>query len=111
MRFFSATGGVTENALAGPWLRLVTSLTDGFVTENAWAGAIPTDIGKLVQLKTLDLTSNGLTGTCPTRLWLLVDEYTAIQKKTSVLRRYYPEAAWALHGYGGPQAVRKPIDR
>ena len=40
------------------------STIDGFVPENALAGPIPTEIGQLVQLKTLYLASNQLTGAC-----------------------------------------------
>ena len=47
------------------WHRLITmvyeSTADGFVSENALAGAIPTEIGQLTQLKGLGLGSNQLT--------------------------------------------------
>ena len=38
------------------------STADGFVSENALAGAIPTEIGQLTQLLILDLSFNQLTG-------------------------------------------------
>ena len=38
------------------------STADGFVSENALAGAIPTEIGQLTQLKGLSLSNNQLTG-------------------------------------------------
>ena len=38
------------------------STADGFVSENALAGAIPNEIGQLTQLLTLSLGSNQLTG-------------------------------------------------
>ncbi len=38
------------------------STADGFVSENALAGAIPTEIGLLTQLKSLGLSYNQLTG-------------------------------------------------
>ena len=48
------------------WHRLITmvyeSTADGFVSENALAGAIPTEIGQLTQLLNLDLSFNQLTG-------------------------------------------------
>jgi hypothetical protein len=34
------------------------------VTENVLAGAIPTEIGQLAQLKSLDLNTNQLIGAC-----------------------------------------------
>ena len=40
------------------------SIIDGFVAENALAGPIPTEIGQLVQLETLTLWKNKLTGAC-----------------------------------------------
>ena len=43
--------------------RLVYESTiDGFVTEHASAGAIPTEIGQLTRLETLWLQNNQLTG-------------------------------------------------
>ena len=65
------------------WHRLITmvyeSTADGFVSENALAGAIPTEIGQLAQLVRLDLSYNQLTGASnKTRLIaILVYEYTA----------------------------------
>ena len=45
--------------------RLVYESTiDGFVTENALAGTIPTEIGQLAQLKVLSVHTNQLTGAC-----------------------------------------------
>jgi hypothetical protein len=38
------------------------STADGFVSDNALAGAIPTEIGQLTQLKGLGLNENQLTG-------------------------------------------------
>ena len=38
---------------------------DGFVTENALAGAVPTEIGQLAQLTQLSLSFNQLTGAWP----------------------------------------------
>ena len=38
------------------------STADGFVSENALAGAIPTEIGQLTQLLILSLSYNQLTG-------------------------------------------------
>ena len=38
---------------------------DGFVTENALAGAVPTEIGQLARLTALRLDSNQLTGAWP----------------------------------------------
>jgi hypothetical protein len=38
------------------------STADGFVSENALAGAIPTEIGQLTQLTGLSLSYNQLTG-------------------------------------------------
>ena len=38
---------------------------DGFVTENALAGAVPTEIGQLAQLAVLRLDTNQLTGAWP----------------------------------------------
>ena len=40
------------------------STIDGFVPENALAGPIPTEIGQLVQLKSINLYRNELTGAC-----------------------------------------------
>ena len=42
--------------------RVYESTDDGFVSENALAGAIPTEIGQLAQLVRLDLSYNQLTG-------------------------------------------------
>jgi hypothetical protein len=45
------------------WAQLVCESTaDGFLPENALAGAIPTEIGQLAQLVHLDLHFNQLTG-------------------------------------------------
>ena len=45
--------------------RLVYESTiDGFVTENALAGTIPTEIGQLAQLKVFKAHMNQLTGAC-----------------------------------------------
>ena len=45
--------------------RLVYESTiDGFVTENALAGTIPTEIGQLAQLKVFKVHVNQLTGAC-----------------------------------------------
>ena len=45
--------------------RLVYEYTnEGFVTENALAGAIPTESGQLAQLKALSVHTNQLTGAC-----------------------------------------------
>ena len=38
------------------------STADGFVSENALAGAIPTELGQLTQLEFLRLRNNQLTG-------------------------------------------------
>ncbi len=40
------------------------SATDGFVTEIALAGAIPTEIGRLARLTKIVLFGNQLTGAC-----------------------------------------------
>ena len=55
------------------------STTDESVPENALAGTIPTEIGQLAELVTLDLYDNQLTGASnKTRLIaILVYEYTA----------------------------------
>ena len=46
--------------------RLVYESTiDRFLTETALAGAIPTEIGQLAQLVSLDMRWNQLTGACP----------------------------------------------
>ena len=46
--------------------RLVYESTiHGFAIENALAGAIPTEIGQLAQLVSLDMCWNQLTGACP----------------------------------------------
>ena len=82
------------------------------VTENVLAGAIPTEIGQLAQLTKLTLSGNQLIGACTGNS--LDDNGIRVYrnlKKTVLLRRYYPDAAWALHGYEGSRAVRKPIDR
>ena len=65
------------------WHRLITmvyeSTADGFVSENALAGAIPTEIGQLTQLTGLPLNSNQLTGASKIHLIaILVYEYTNI---------------------------------
>ena len=53
------------------------STADGFVSENALAGAIPTEIGQLTQLMGLSLNSNQLTGASKTHLIaILVYEFT-----------------------------------
>ena len=58
------------------------STADGFVSENALAGAIPTEIGQLAQLARLDLERNQLTGAPKTHLIaILVYEYTNIYKR------------------------------
>ena len=55
------------------------STADGFVSENALAGAIPTEIGQLAQLLDLGLSGNQLTGASKTHLIaILVYEYTNI---------------------------------
>ncbi len=56
------------------------STADGFVSENALAGAIPTEIGQLTQLTVLGLLKNQLTGASnKTRLIaILVYESTAV---------------------------------
>ena len=42
--------------------RVYESTADGFASENALAGAIPTEIGQLAQLVRLDLQNNQLAG-------------------------------------------------
>ena len=55
------------------------STADGFASENALAGAIPTEIGQLAQLVHLDLEINQLTGASKTHLIaILVYECTNI---------------------------------
>ena len=81
------------------------------VTENVLAGAIPTEIGQLAQLKSLDLNMNQLIGACSGNSL----DYNGIRvynnlKKTSLLRRYNPDRAGALHGYGEPPAVEQQVD-
>ncbi len=75
------------------------------------AGAIPTEIGQLAQLKNLDLTENQLIGACTGNSL----DYNGIRvynnlKKTSLLRRYNPDGAGALHGYGGPPSAPERVD-
>ena len=61
---------LTSNQLTGAIWRgtdqhvVYESTIDGFVPENALAGPIPTEIGQLVQLTWLSLSSNQLTGAC-----------------------------------------------
>ena len=43
-------------------IAIFESSAEGFVSENAFAGAIPTEIGQLAELVTLDLYENQLTG-------------------------------------------------
>ena len=55
------------------------STADGFVSENALAGAIPTEIGQLTQLTVLGLHHNQLTGASKAHsIAILVYEYTNI---------------------------------
>ena len=55
------------------------STADGFVSENALAGAIPTEIGLLAQLVRLDLSYNKLTGASK-KLTSLQFWYTSIPR-------------------------------
>ena len=76
------------------------------------AGAIPTEIGQLAQLKSLGLNLNQLIGACSGNSL----DYNGIRvynnlKKTSSLRRYNPDGAGALHGYDATRAQRERIDR
>ena len=76
------------------------------------AGAIPTEIGQLAQLKNLDLHQNQLIGACTGNSlgYNGMRVYNNL-KKTSLLRRYNPDGAGALHGYDATLAERKPVDR
>ena len=87
------------------------STADGCVPENALAGAIPTEIGQLAQLVDLDLHGNH-TGASKNSLDCNfgVRVYNNL-KKTSLLRRYNPDGAGALHGYDAPLAEPKRIER
>ena len=75
--------GLTSNQLTGKHFfahiaRLVYEYTnEGFVTENALAGAIPTEIGQLAQLTNLQLWRNQLTGACP-KTRLIAKWYTSV---------------------------------
>ena len=57
-----------EHFLAQTDRSVYESTADGFVSENALAGAIPTEIGQLAQLVRLDLHNNQLTGAPKTHL-------------------------------------------
>ena len=62
---FLGNNQFTGNHFCAHIARLVYESTiDGFVTENALAGTIPTEIGQLAQLKELLAGSNQLTGAC-----------------------------------------------
>ena len=82
------------------------------VTENVLVGAIPTEIGQLAQLTKLDLHENHLIGACTGNSL----DYNGIRvynnlKKTSLLRRYNPDGAGALHSYGETPAAGERVDR
>ena len=96
--------------------RLITmvyeSTADGFVCENALAGAIPTEIGQLAQLIRLDLENNQLTGAPKNLLYCNfgIRVYQHLNK-TSLLRRQHPHGIRPLHGNEGTLSVRQRIDR
>ena len=96
-----------EHFLAQTDRSVYESTADGFVSENALAGAIPTEIGQLTQLLTLDLSFNQLTGASKNSLHCNfgIRVYRNL-KKTFVLRRYDPDGARALHGYGRARPVQ-----
>ena len=82
------------------------------VTENVLAGAIPTEIGQLAQLKSLDLNTNQLIGACSGNSL----DYNGIRvyrelKKTSLLCRQHPHGIRPLHVTDGPPTVEQQIDR
>ncbi len=76
------------------------------------ADAIPTEIGQLAQLKNLDLHDNQLIGACTGNSlgYNGMRVYNNL-KKTSLLRRYNPDGAGALHGYEEPLPELERIDR
>ena len=98
------------------WHRLITmvyeSTADGFVSENALAGAIPTEIGQLTQLLTLSLSSNQLTGASKNSLHCNfgIRVYRKL-KKTFLLHRQHSDGARAVHGYEATLAAQQQIDR
>ena len=98
------------------WHRLITmvyeSTADGFVSENALAGAIPTEIGQLTQLTGLILSYNQLTGASENSLHCNfgIRVYQHLNK-TSLLRRQHPHGIRPLHGNEGTLSVQQRIDR
>ena len=82
------------------------------MTENVLAGAIPTEIGQLAQLKNLDLHETQLIGACTGNSF----GYNGMRvypklKKTLLLHRQHSYGARAVHRYDAARAVQKPIDR
>ena len=88
------------------------STADGFVSENALAGAIPTEIGQLAQLVRLDLSYNQLTGASKNSLHCNfgIRVYRKL-KKTFLLHRQHSDGARAVHGDDAPRSAHQPIDR
>ena len=88
------------------------STADGFVCENALAGAIPTEIGQLAQLIRLDLENNQLTGAPKNLLYCNfgIRVYQHL-KKTFLLCRQHPHGIRPLHVTDGPRTVEQQIDR
>jgi hypothetical protein len=82
------------------------------VTENM-SGAIPTQLGHLVQLTDLNLSENQLL-TGKAFLLRLIDWYTGVYqklKKTFLPHRQHSDGARAVHGHDDPPAGPQPIDR
>ena len=75
------------------------STADGFVSENALAGAIPTEIGQLTQLTGLSLSYNQLTGASENSLHCNfgIRVYQHL-KKTFLTRRQHSHGIRLLHG-------------
>jgi hypothetical protein len=88
------------------------STAECFVTGNALAGAIPTEIGQLAQLQYLYLNENQLTGASTNSLdcnfGIRVYQHL---KKTFLLCRQHSHGIRPLHVTDGALPVQQPIDR
>ena len=97
-------------------LRLIDRYTSKLSADKRsieyFIGQIPTELGHCSAMQSVYLSSNQLSGTsilCSSRQFG-IQVYNNL-KKTSLLRRYNPDGAGALHGYDEPQPVLERIDR
>ena len=77
------------------------------VKKNALAGPIPTEIGQLIQLTSLDLCGNQLTGSC------LQTHLIAIGKRVyhspMLMHRKYSHGAGTIDGNAFTAAAQQPV--